>query len=201
MKQTMVFILNHLGTSGSQPNQVDLMVSAGKPAKTCGYIARARAPHAHVRENNAQKRGIFAAFRVDSWQKKTPCKRVARGLFADYLPTICAARGAKCAVAHFVQYRETKTTKPYQIIPTAIQLIRKPQSAEMRPSALAIMAASSRPRGPNSTPNAKHRQPWLFSSSSASANRRVANCGLCGTRGLRTMKVFCGVLIFSCLSF
>ena len=79
MKQTMVFILNHLGTSGSQPNQVDLMVSAEKHAKTCGYIARARAPHAHVREENAQKRGTFAAFRVDLGQKKTPCKQLARG--------------------------------------------------------------------------------------------------------------------------
>lgn len=75
----MVFILNHLGTSGSQPNQVDLMVSAGKPAKTCGYIARARAPHAHVRENNAQKRGRFAAFRVDLGVKQTPCKLLAGG--------------------------------------------------------------------------------------------------------------------------
>ena len=71
------------------------MVLAEKHAKTCGYIARARAPHAHVREENAQKRvenaplrvknahlrvvnrGRFAAF---SGQKKTPCKRVARGV-------------------------------------------------------------------------------------------------------------------------
>lgn len=79
MKQTMVFILNHLGTSGSQPNQVDLMVSAGKPAKTCGYVARARAPHAHVRENNAQKRGKCAALRVDLGVKQTPCKLLAGG--------------------------------------------------------------------------------------------------------------------------
>lgn len=56
------------------------MVLAEKHVKTCGYIARARAPHAHVRENNAQKRGRFAAFRVDLGQKKTPCKRVARGV-------------------------------------------------------------------------------------------------------------------------
>lgn len=80
MKQTMVFILNHLGTSGSQPNQVDLMVSAGKPAKTCGYVARARAPHAHVREENAQKRGRFAAFRVDLGQKKPPASNLQGAL-------------------------------------------------------------------------------------------------------------------------
>ena len=80
MKQTMVFILNHLGTSGSQVIQVDLMVLSAKPAKTCGYVARARAPHAHVRENNAQKRGKSAAFRVDLWVKQTPCKQLARGV-------------------------------------------------------------------------------------------------------------------------
>jgi len=67
----------------TKPNQFDLMVLAGNHAKTCGYIARARAPHAHVRENNAQKRGKSAAFRVDSGVKQTPCKRVARGLFRD----------------------------------------------------------------------------------------------------------------------
>ena len=82
--------LNHLGHSVSQPNQVDLMVSAGKLAKTYGYLARARAPHAHVREDNAQKRvenaplrvvwrGKSAAFYLISGQKQTPCKRVARG--------------------------------------------------------------------------------------------------------------------------
>jgi len=59
------------------------MFSAGNRAKTCGYIARARAPHAHVREENAQKRGRFAAFRVDSGVKQTPCKQLARGLFRD----------------------------------------------------------------------------------------------------------------------
>ena len=68
-----------MGHTVSHSNQVDFMVSAGKRAKTCGYVARARAPHAHVREENAQKRGKSAAFRVDSWQKKTPCKRVAGG--------------------------------------------------------------------------------------------------------------------------
>jgi len=55
------------------------MVLAGKPAKTCGYVARARAPHAHMRENNAQKRGRFAAFRVD-FRAKKPCNPLARGL-------------------------------------------------------------------------------------------------------------------------
>jgi len=64
-----------------KPNQFDLMVLAEKHAKTCGYIARARAPHAHVREENAQKRGKSAAFRVDLGQKKTPCKQLARGVF------------------------------------------------------------------------------------------------------------------------
>ena len=79
-----------MGHTVSHSNQVDLMVSAGKPAKTCGYVARARAPHAHVREDNAQKRvknaplrvvwrGKSAAFYLISGQKQTPCKRVAGG--------------------------------------------------------------------------------------------------------------------------
>lgn len=58
------------------------MFSAGKPAKTCGYIARARAPHAHMREENAQKRGKCAALRVDLGVKQTPCKLLARGIRA-----------------------------------------------------------------------------------------------------------------------
>lgn len=63
----------------SHSNQVDFMVSAGKRAKTCGYVARARAPHAHTREDNAKKRGKFAALRVDLGVKQTPCKLLAGG--------------------------------------------------------------------------------------------------------------------------
>jgi len=56
------------------------MFSAGNHAKTCGYIARARAPHAHVREENAQKRGRFAAFRVDFRAKENPLQAGCKGL-------------------------------------------------------------------------------------------------------------------------
>ena len=56
------------------------MVLAEKHVKTCGYVAHARAPHAHMREDNAQKRGKSAALRVDLEVKQTPCKQLARGV-------------------------------------------------------------------------------------------------------------------------